>query len=73
MSYEYELKNRGFQCNLKYQYSNNNSKPNKSRNRQVIWYNPLYCSQIDINLGKEFLKLVDKHFAVNYFYRKIFR
>ena len=42
--YEYELKIRGFQCSLKYQYLNdynNNSKPNKSRIRRVIWYTPL--------------------------------
>ena len=71
--FEYELKNRGFQCNLKYQHpNNNNSKRNKSRNGRVIWYNPPYCSLTDINLGKEFLKLVDKHFPINHFYRKIF-
>ena len=72
MPYENELKSRGFHCNLKYQCLNNNSKTNKSRNNRVIWYNPPYCSLIDINLGKEFLKLVDKHFPVGHFYRKIF-
>ena len=44
--YVYELKNCGFQCSLKYQYSNNNSKPNKSHNRRVIWYNPLIVHQL---------------------------
>ena len=40
--YENELKSRRFHCNLKYQYSNDNSKPNKSRNRRLIWYKPPY-------------------------------
>ena len=47
-------------------------KSHKSRNRRVLWYNPLYCSSIKINLGKQFLRLVDKHFPDNHCYRKIF-
>ena len=38
----------------------------------MLWYNPPYCSNININLGKEFLRLVDKHFPDNHYYRKIF-
>ena len=37
-----------------------------------MWYNPPYCSSVNINLGKEFLKLVDKHFPDSHFYNKIF-
>ena len=47
-------------------------KSHKSRNRRVLWYNPLYCSSIKINLGKQFLRLVDKNFPDNHCYRKIF-
>ena len=35
-------------------------------------YNPPYCSSVNINSGKEFLKLVDKHFPDSHFYNKIF-
>ena len=46
-------------------------KSHKSRNSRVLWYNPPYCSSIKINLGKEFLRLVDKYFPDNHCYRKI--
>ena len=47
-------------------------KSHKSRNSRVLWYNPPYCSSIKINLGKEFLRLVDKYFPDNHCYRKMF-
>ena len=37
-----------------------------------MWYNPPYCSSVNINLGKEFLKLVDKKFPNSFFYNKTF-
>ena len=38
----------------------------------MLWYIPPYCSSININLGKEFLVLVEKHFPDNHCCRKIF-
>ena len=70
--YENELKNRGFKCKLKYEKLDVDKKRKKPRNRHIMWYNPPYCSSVNINLGKEFLKLVDKHFPDSHFYNKIF-
>ena len=71
--YENMLKNNGFKCKLSYETNDNKvKKRNKSRNNRILWYNPPYCSSININLGKEYLKLVDKHFTINHIYRKIF-
>ena len=30
--------------------------------RQVLWYNPPYNANVDTNIGKEFLKLIDDCF-----------
>ena len=70
--YETELRNRGFKCKLKYEKLDVDKKRKKPRNRHIMWYNPPYCSSVNINLGKEFLKLVDKHFPDSHFYNKIF-
>ena len=71
--YENMLKNNGFNCRLSYETNNNKvTKRNKSRKNSILWYNPRYCSNININLGKEYLKLFDKHFIINHIYRKIF-
>ena len=34
----------------------------KNRNRKVVWFNPLFCRLANINIGKYFLHLLDKHF-----------
>ena len=35
---------------------------NRQRKRIITWYNPPFNLACTINLGKEFLKLIDKHF-----------
>ena len=37
-------------------------KKKKNRRRPEIWFNPPYSQNVSSNVGKEFLKLVDKHF-----------
>ena len=34
----------------------------KNRNRKVVWFNPPFCRLANINVGKYFLHLLDKHF-----------
>ncbi len=36
-------------------------KKNKNRQRKIIWFNPPYGKQANIDLGKYFLILIDKH------------
>ena len=56
--------------------SNNNeiNKENKceNRKRKIIWFNPPFCRLTNINIGKYFLKLVDKHFKHGNKLQKIF-
>ena len=41
----------------------NNSERNKTWKRKIIWFNPPYSMNVEINIGKTYLKLVKKHFS----------
>ena len=43
---------------------------NKNRHRNIIWFNPPFCKLSNVNIGKNFLGLISKHFRDNAF-RKI--
>ena len=45
--------------------------PRRNRNRKVIWFNPPFNSCVRTNVGKQFLKLIKKHFTVNHRFYKI--
>ena len=44
----------------------------KNKNRRVICFNLLFCKLTNINIGKYFLNLLDKHFKRDNPLRKIF-
>ena len=44
---------------------------NKNRSRKVVWFNPPYCKLSNINIGREFLKLIDKNFPKEHPLHKI--
>ena len=65
------LKNSGFREKFTYQEENipndinkekNKKYGHKNRKRKIIWFNPPFCILASINVGKYFLKLIDKHF-----------
>ena len=74
------LKNSGFREEINYQEEtipNDINKENKkyskkNRKRKTIWFNPTFCRPASINVGKYFLKLIDKHFKHNNILHKIF-
>ena len=43
-----------------------------NRNRKLIWFNPLFCKLTNINIGKYFLNLLDRHFNKDNPLSKIF-
>ena len=66
--YEEALSKSGLQSKLAYQPPQTPSETpqhKKQRKRNVIWFTPPYSAALKTNLGKEFLKLIDKHFPVN--------
>ena len=70
ITYKTALKNRGYQATLKFKKIPQNTRRN--RNRKVIWFNPPFSLNIKTNVGKEFFKLIRKHFPRNHRFSKIF-
>ena len=73
------LKDNGFKCKMSYETNDNKvTKRYKSRRNRILCFNQIvyrknmYCSNINVNLGIEYLKPVDKHFTTNHIYRKVF-
>ena len=65
--YEAALRKSGHYQKLKYQpeTNSNNKKKRKQRSRDEIWFTPPFNASLKTNIGKEFLKLVDKNFPKN--------
>ena len=73
--YQQALERSGFTHKLKYDDSNTREmRPHTSGNRKrnVIWFNPPFSKSVSTNVGKEFLKLIDKHFPKHNKFNKIF-
>ena len=65
------LKNSGFKEEFTYLQENilndinkekNKKYDHKNRKRKIIWFTSPFCRLASINVGKYFLKLIDKHF-----------
>ena len=62
-TYEKSLRASGFAANLKYyKVSEKSNVEKKRRKRQITWFNPPFSMNVKSSVGKQFLKLVDKHF-----------
>ena len=70
ITYETALKNSGYQATLKFEKTSQNTRRN--RNRKVIWFNPPFSLNVKTNAGKEFFKLIRRHFPRNHGFSKIF-
>ena len=70
--YENALKKSGFSKPLSFSSPTTPSKRIRNRSRNIIWFNPLFSMHVSTNIGKQFLKLVNKHFPSTHRYHKIF-
>ena len=63
--YEEALKKSGYkeQATLTYNKNSNAPRPKKSRTRKVTWFNPPYAANLQTDLGRRFIGLIDKHFV----------
>lgn len=66
--YESALKRSGFITQMTF----SNAKPTRQRYRKVIWFNPPYNQNVKTNIGRSFLRLIDKHFPRHHKLYKIF-
>ena len=64
-SYETALKNAGHQHNLEYvSTKTTQEKPKRKRKKKILYYNPPYSVTIITDIGKQFFRLMEKHFPV---------
>ena len=70
--YEKALKFSGFTENLIYTSHNTSTPTKKNRRRNVTWFNPPYSKNVQTNVGKDFLNLIQKHFPPNHKFHSIF-
>jgi hypothetical protein len=71
--YTEALLKSGYKCTLSFQpktFIPQNK--NKNRARNIIWYNPPFGKNVSTNVGKSFLRLIDRHFPKNNKLHKIF-
>ena len=60
--YNNELKKNGYKQTITYERDRNETPRKRTRTRNIVWYNPPFNKNLQINLGKKFLNLIDKHF-----------
>ena len=70
--YEEALSASGFQNKLRFTDSKENAAKKRKRQRNVIWFNPPYSKNVQTNIGRKFLHLIDKHFPKKSKLNKIF-
>jgi len=72
--YQNALNKSGYQHTLTYNKTQTTTpKTNKNnRKRKIIWFNPPFNKNNSFNIGKHFLKLIQKHFPKQHKYSKIF-
>ena len=71
--YNNALKSSGYNENIQYvKNQNQRTNKNKNRSRNIIWFNPPYSQNVETNVAKSFLCLIDKHFPKSHKLHKIF-
>ena len=65
--YEKALKSSGFKDKIIYNQNENQGKQSKRKRkrRDVIFFNPPYNRDVKTDIGRQFLRLIDKNFPVN--------
>jgi len=67
------LNDSGYDHQLEFTDTNDTlPRANRKRSRKIIWFNPPYSSNVTTNIGKSFLRLIDKHFPRGHQFHKLF-
>ena len=70
-AYQNALGHNNFSHKLEYT-PHETQRPRRNRQRNVIWFNPLFSKNVKTNIARSFLHLVDTHFPVGHKLHKIF-
>ena len=66
------LNKSGYTHKLEFEQPKNKTNKNINRKRNITWFNPPYSLSVKTNVGKEFLKLVDRSFPPDNPLHKLF-
>ena len=69
--YEDALKRAGHKEKMTFCQTKGRTTSRRARRRQIIWYNPPYCSSMITKLGQTFLSILDECFPVNHPLRRV--
>ena len=70
-AYQEALDKSGYRYDLSYKVTPSQTR-RRTRQRNIIWYNPPYSRNVETNVGKCFLSLIDQHFPKSNPLHKIF-
>ena len=73
--YQEALQKSGYSYTLKFtppQQSPESTTNKRKRQRNIIWFNPPFSKNVQTNIGREFLNLIEKCFPPNHKLRKLF-
>ena len=70
--YQEALGKSGYSYKLEFKPPQRTFLPKCNRSRNVIWFNPPYNKNVASNIGRDFLRLIDKCFPIGHKLRKIF-
>ena len=70
--YENALKSSGYAETLTYNHHKPSTRTKRNRQRNIIWYNPPYSMNVQTNIGRTFLRLIEKHFPKHHRLHRIF-
>ena len=72
--YDAALAASGYQEKLRYVEESSSSPPRKTRQRRrnITWFNPPFSKNVATNVGRSFLRLIDKHFPKSSKLNRIF-
>ena len=68
-TYQSALKNSDYNYDMEYKKY---SKTTRNRRRKITYFNPPYSANVETNIGKEFLKLIDKYFKPGHKFHSLF-
>ena len=70
--YDTALKSNGHTKPLTHNKHRQTTRPRRTLQRNIIWYNPPFSNNVQTNIGKTFLRLVSKHFLKHHEYHSLY-
>ena len=70
--YQEALRKSGYAYNLKFNPAPQRPSNQNRRQRKIIWFNPPFNKNVQTNIGRAFINLIDKCFPTDHRLRKVF-